>query len=284
MLSVVIPARNAGRTLRAQLDALAGQTYRGAWELIVADNGSTDATRAVAEQSGDRLPLTVVDAGNLIGSNHARNVGTSAATGDFVLFVDADDIVAPNWLEAMARAIDGTDAVGGFLERTRFLPKDACLPGNERSDTLQPWPGFLPYPIGANCGVRTEVLRSLGGFDETYNAGGDEVELFWRLQLAGYRLSFVSDAIVWYRERATLRQVTRQYCGYGFQDPHLFRDFAELGMPSRGLLDGISSWAHLLLFAPWYFLDPARRRQWVASASRRVGRIAGSVRYRTLYL
>src|SRR2546429_2289116 len=98
-LSVVIPARDAADTLGEQLRALAQQTYRGEWEVIVVVNASIDGTRAIAERAAAVLPLRVVDL-MTPGTNVARNAGAMAATGEFLLFVDADDVVAPQWLEA----------------------------------------------------------------------------------------------------------------------------------------------------------------------------------------
>ena len=157
-------------------------------------------------------------------------------------------------------------------------------PGRELSSHLQVWPGFLPYANGANCGLRRSLFGELGGFDDSYTSGGDDVELFWRLQLAGYELCFVPDAVVSYRERASLSDLARQFYRYGLQDPHLARDFRRHGMPPSGPGRSVRSWGHLLLLAPWYWCDHLQRRQWVRSTARRVGRIVGSVRYRTLYL
>jgi glycosyltransferase involved in cell wall biosynthesis len=283
-LSVVIPARNAAATLPAQLEALSSQAYRGDWELIVVDNGSTDATRRIATDAAAMSPIRVVDAGGQVGTNYARNAGATVAHGRFVLFVDADDVVAPGWLAAMARAAETADAVCGPLDRTMFTAPRDSLPGRERTTGLTVWPGFLPFATGANFGIRMSLLRELGGFDVTYSRGSDDVELSWRLQLRGYRVTFVPGAVVHYRERQSLCELARQFAHYGEQDPHLYRDFRATGMPAGSIRQGLRSWAHLLVRAPWYWWHPGRRRQWVRSASRRVGRIVGSVRWRTLYL
>jgi GT2 family glycosyltransferase len=284
LLSVVIPALNAEEHLATQLDALAAQTYAGDWELVVADNGSTDRTRDVAEQVRSHVPnLTVVDASARRGSNPARNAGARAAHGEFLLFLDADDEVAPSWLDAMATAAHDAQAVGGAIDRTRFRPRGLPPPIPERTTELQPWPGFFAYPMGANCGIRAERFRELGGFDETYTRGGDETELFWRLQLAGYPVRFVPDAVVFYRERTTIRELWRQYFFYGKQDPHLFRDFRAAGMPARSVGSTLRAWSHLAALAPRYLRTAEGRRQWVRSTARRAGRIVGSVQYRVYY-
>ncbi|HEY4573152.1 MAG TPA: glycosyltransferase family A protein, partial [Thermoanaerobaculia bacterium] len=101
-LSVVIPCLNAAATLGVQLAALTRQSWPGGWEVIVADNGSTDGSREIVESYRGRLPgLALVDASDRRGQAHARNLGAAAATGDALLFCDADDEVAPGWMEAL---------------------------------------------------------------------------------------------------------------------------------------------------------------------------------------
>src|SRR5258708_12899377 len=79
-LSVVIPCLNAGDVLARQLEALATQAWDGTWDVIVADNGSTDETREVAASFDPRLPsLRIVDASDQRGRQHARNVGARVA-------------------------------------------------------------------------------------------------------------------------------------------------------------------------------------------------------------
>jgi GT2 family glycosyltransferase len=201
-----------------------------------------------------------------------------------VVFCDADDVVEPTWVESMARAAKTCDAVGGTITKDALNPTSTLLPGTSRTDDLRTWADFLSFAPGANCGVRAALFHELNGFDETYAAGCDDTEFFWRLQLAGHRVCFVPEAIVNYRERGTLRGVAYQFLRYGMSDVRLFRDFRGRGMPRSSPTGVAKSWAGLLLRAPWYWVDRARRRQWVKSVARRVGRVVGSVRFRALYL
>jgi glycosyltransferase involved in cell wall biosynthesis len=282
VISVVIPAHNAATTLAAQLDALASQTYRGEWEVVVADNGSTDETRAVASAVAGRLPdLRVVDASSLRGTNHARNVGVQAARGEFVLFCDADDVVAHTWLDAMAVAVRSCDAVGGAID-SEFLNRPGNASARPSHDLWRR--DFLPAATGANCGVRATVLHELGGFDERYRFGGDDIEFFWRLQLAGHRVCFVRDAVVHIRERSEARELARRFFRHGRADAQLYHDFRPRGMPRSPIRLAVKAWAQLVLLLPWYWANRGRRRHWVSACARRVGRVAGSVHFRTLYL
>jgi len=285
VLTVVVPTRDAADVLPGQLRALSEQGPGEPFEVIVADNGSTDGTAGVVASWRAELPaLRLVDASGRAGVSHARNVGVAAASGRNVLFCDADDEVAPDWVAAMSAALEQAAVVGGRLDRRRLTPASQLREGHVVSDGLTPWPGFLPFASGASLGIRTEVLRALGGFDETYVMGADDVELSWRAQLAGHRLAFAGDAVVHYRERVGVRPIGRQTFAYGVQDPHLYRQFAPHGMPGSGVGTALRSWAHLFVRAPRYAATAPDRSQWVRSAARRTGRLVGSVRYRTLYL
>ena len=98
--SVVIPARDAARTLGRVLDSLAAQEP-APLEVIVVDDGSTDATASVAEERGAR----VLSTGGGLFAGGARNVGWDEADGDAVVFLDADVVPAPGWGAGVARAL-----------------------------------------------------------------------------------------------------------------------------------------------------------------------------------
>jgi glycosyltransferase involved in cell wall biosynthesis len=212
LVSVVIPARNAAAVIAGQLGGLSRQEYRGAWELIVADNASTDDTAAVAADWAVKLPeLRVVPAAARLGINHARNVGASAARGDFIVFCDADDVATPGWLRAMVKAPRSADIVGGHPDHVALnTARVRCWRPSVRPDRLPSVFGFLPYAVGASLGVRTEVFQRLGGFNEDYTNGGDDVEFCWRAQLASYTLGHAPDAVMCYRLRDRLWPLAKQ--------------------------------------------------------------------------
>ncbi|MEU6239419.1 glycosyltransferase, partial [Kitasatospora sp. NPDC047058] len=244
LVSVVMPARNAEPTIAAQLDALRRQTYPDRWELVVVENGSADGTRALLASWQQRIPrLRVVDAGGTRGVNRARNLGCRSAQGEFVLCCDADDVVAPGWMAGLVDALRTSPAVGGALER-RLLNAHVALAARppKEADALLDTFGFLPYPAGANCGFHKALWSRLGGFDESYRYGGDDVEFFWRAQLAGHRLAFAPRAVVHYRLRGDTRAIARQLYRYGRSHPRLYRDFAAHGMPASRPADAAGAW------------------------------------------
>src|SRR5271168_887855 len=98
--TVVIPSRNVELSLGDQLDALAAQTFDGPFEVIVVNNGSTDQTASIAEGYNNDLDLRVVEANDGSGVSYSRNAGAKVAVGDFVVFVDGDDIADVDLLSA----------------------------------------------------------------------------------------------------------------------------------------------------------------------------------------
>lgn len=117
MISVIVPARNAERTLPRQLEALGRQDYEGAWEVLVVDNGSVDSTAIVVDRYADRVAgLRLIDAAEAVGINFARNAGVRASSGSLLLFCDADDEVRSSWVSEMVKGLAQHDAVGGHLD------------------------------------------------------------------------------------------------------------------------------------------------------------------------
>jgi len=286
-VSVVIPVLNAGDTLGEQLEALSKQDFQGEWEVVISDNGSTDGSRKVAEGWAAALPvLRIVDSSDREGVSHARNAGAGAARGELILVCDADDVVEPGWITAMARAAATADVLGGALDDASLNdPVLLAWRGHRPNGSLPTTVNdFLPYAIGANFGIRASVFRELGGWDETYRRGGDDVEFSWRAQLRGHRLAYVPDAVIRYRYRAGLPALARQFFHYGVAEPRLYRDFRRFGA-TRDTLEGIARrWRWLLRRLPLALRPPAVKGRWVGALAFHCGLVRGSLKYRTFYL
>lgn len=283
LVSVVIPVRDGAATLPRQLDALVAQRTPGDWEVVIADNGSTDSTVRVAQSYADRLPIRVVDVSERIGINAARNGGVRAAAGEFVCLCDADDEVAPGWVHAMRTAAPGHGGVGGRLDERSLNDADAAAwrPWSAQ-DGLPVALGFLPFAVGANCGFWRAVFDELGGFDERYVRGGADVEFFWRVQLAGHRLAFAPGAVVAYRHRAGLRATARQFWRYGMADAQLYQNFRQHGVPRDTAHTVWRAWRMVAVDGLRSHRTESRGRA-VRTAAYRLGRLRGSLRQRVLF-
>ena len=101
MISVIIPVRNGMPVLEEQLRALQAQRCDEPWEVVIADNGSTDDSLAFARDWASCHPnVVVVDASGLAGTSAARNAGVEVSHGEYLAFCDADDVVLAGWLHA----------------------------------------------------------------------------------------------------------------------------------------------------------------------------------------
>ena len=134
-LSVVIPAFNGMGFIKEQLDSLANQATTLRWEVIVADNGSTDQTRDYVTSRALEfpVPLRVVDASARRGVSHARNAGAIAARSDHVAICDCDDAVDRHWIDEIYKALQTADVVGGALSTLHvndpvFTSSELALP------------------------------------------------------------------------------------------------------------------------------------------------------------
>ncbi len=265
LVTVVTACRDAAATLPAQLDALVAQqlppSLVGGWELLICDDGSRDGSRAVAEGYRDRLPLRMVDVGPGSGSGPgaARNAGAAQARGRLLVFCDADDVVAPDWLARMVAALADHPFVAGRFDVG--LNSAAALRSRTlgQQDGLQGAPGGLPHAGGGNLGIRREVFDQVGGFDPTLRRLED-TDLSWRVQQAGVPLVFAADVVVQVRLRTGAGAVFRQGRGYGAAFAELERrhpaDRFGAGEPEgrrwRAWTGSPPSWAHLLWQLGWW--------------------------------
>ena len=124
-VSVIIPTYNRAGLISQAIDSVLQQTYSD-FEIIVADDGSTDDTAAVVKKYGDRVRYVYTQNG---GTGHARNVGMQHATGRYLIFLDSDDVFYPYTLELETRLLERFPQVSmvcaevtgfsdrGFLER-----------------------------------------------------------------------------------------------------------------------------------------------------------------------
>ena len=281
---MVIAVRNGAPFIARQLEALAGQTYRHAWEVLVVDNGCTDGTLEIVEDRRDTLPsLTVVDATGRRGLNYARNRGAAAAAGDLLAFCDADDVVSPGWLEALATAARHADLVAGTLDVEVLNDGLARAWRPEGSMTgLHVKHDLLPHAPGGNCAIWKDVALAVG-WDESFVFGSSDIEFSWRVQRAGYTLALAEAATVHLRFRDNKRGLARQYFRYGLSDPQLYRRFRREGMARSSVREAARTWWKVARSVGDLASSEGRGR-WLRLAARPFGRAVGSVRRRVLFL
>jgi len=287
-VAIVIPARDAAGTIAEQLEALVGEMSSLVRIVVVADNGSTDATRAVAQSFADRLPISVVDARDVPGSASARNVGVKAAVEadaeiDALLFCDADDRIATGWIRGLATGLSNDDLVGGRLDAELLNSADVVNWRSERAiEALPMSEDFLPFAGSANFAIWRSVWEELGGMDVAYPKSHD-VEFCWRAQLAGYTIGYAPSALVHYRYRDSPGDAYRQAVRSGRAAAQLYGQFGKDGLRGRAWRTTVRDWVWLVARLPMA-VRPSTRGIWARRLGQAVGRVRGSVAFRVRYL
>jgi glycosyltransferase involved in cell wall biosynthesis len=221
-IGVVVPAYNAADYLAAALDSLLAQTLPD-WVAVVVDDGSTDGTGAVARAYAAREPrLQVISQPNR-GKSHARNAGLARLPEScrYVMFADADDVMAPRALEVLAERLAATPgAVGAFGYSEWIDPAGAPLqPGEHprRQDDRRAVAGktLVDVPKGAPADFRNLVVgcpivpagaalhrrgavEAVGGFDPAWPLAQDW-DLYQRTSREG-PFVMVDEVVAYYRK------------------------------------------------------------------------------------
>lgn len=210
-VSIVIPARDAAETIAETLASVGAQTWT-AWEVIVVDDGSTDATpRVVAGWSArdPRIRLVGGPRRPSQGVSAARNLGIRHSRHGVLLFLDADDTIDPGHLAALtgALAADGS-AAAAISGWGRVAPDGVrgegypALPSGTDAhdgDLFAALARASLFPIHA-CAIRRPCVEEAGGFDESLRTCEDW-DLWQRVARTGARFVTVAQATAWYRMR-----------------------------------------------------------------------------------
>jgi glycosyltransferase involved in cell wall biosynthesis len=283
-VSVVLPFRNAAPTIIEQLEALADQDFSGRWELVAVDNRSGDDSRRLVEGFSDRLDVRVVEATERLGGGYASNVGARHARANKLVFVDADDVVAPGYLSAMAAALDRHEFVTAAFDQKTLNPAWVRAahgpPWRSDEEPLVDQFGVLPN-AGASMGITRRLLESAGGFPDDLPRMYD-IALSWEVQFAGTPLQFVPDAVYRVRYRDNLLDLFRQGLAGSSCAPLLYKRYRNVGMQRRTTVEVVKSWARLARD-----LSRARTKADLAPLGvrlgRELGRLSGSVRHRVYF-
>jgi glycosyltransferase involved in cell wall biosynthesis len=286
LFSVVLPAHNAEEFIGAQLLALRAQVGAGPFEVIVVDNLSTDRTAAIAAQHADALELRIVTATEGRSASYARNVGIGAARGEFVVFVDADDVADPSLLAAYRRVAPRYMIMGGSYEER--LLNDSRIASWRPELTKNGLPiayRRVQYFLMGNAAVHRSVFDDIGKFDEALTHGGEEVDFSLRARLAAYEIGWVPDAIVHYRHRDSLRGLARQFYDYGRATTYVYaRHRAAARLSRTTVADAGRVLWDVVPHAVDVVRGNARRGRWVLESSFYAGEVLESVRQRTWYV
>jgi GT2 family glycosyltransferase len=224
-VAVVIPSWNSLGLLPRCLGSLRDQGVEV--ELLVVDNGSGDGSLAYLER--ERVPH--VSLPENIGFAAAVNLGARRVEAGAVLVLNADTALEPGCIGRLLGALEGDEKLGGVQPRILQLEDGTEAPGEvdgarlysagqaltadgralERGAGEQQSPAFLQAReifgvCGAACLLRRELFTELGGYEESYFAFYEDVDLNVRARIVGWRFAYVPEAVVWHVGNASWQE------------------------------------------------------------------------------
>jgi glycosyltransferase involved in cell wall biosynthesis len=226
-ISVIIPVYNDPSGLKDTLDSLVEQNFpKDLFEIIVADNGSTDSTLSVVKSFTDRYPklIKLVQEKNIQSSYAARNKGIKEARGSIITFIDANMTVEKEWLKKVLESLEKN--------------KTACLVCNvevvtEGKSVFALYDKMVSFPIEkyvkekhftpTGClTIYKDIFNKIGLFDPNLISGGDH-EFGNRLYKTGYKIRYEPDIVMKHPTRHSVKQIFAKAfrIGRGFKQ----RDF-----------------------------------------------------------
>jgi len=232
LVSVIIPAYNAGAYLKQTIDSVIAQTWPKL-EIIVVNDGSTDDTATVL--SGFKTDLLQVIDNDKKGASAARNKGLQAVSGDYIQFLDADDLLSPDKIEGqMQRLLESNSANISLCKTVQFFDDedyrdkhpdynwyyhdhnnvvDFLIKLYAGEDTMPGYGGFVQPNAWLTPRV---VIEKAGGWDESLTTD-DDGEFFCRIVLAADGIRFSDKGLNYYRKHRREHSLSGQKTLAGFE-------------------------------------------------------------------
>ena len=219
--SVIVPTYNRPGQLVACLDALSRLHYRhDCFEVVVVDDGSRAPLDAVVASFSNALAVTLIRQANA-GPGAARNTGAKRAQGEFLVFTDDDCAPAPDWLQAFASYFRQWPhcAVGG--QTLNALPHNIYSTASQFLITYvyayyNTLPQHARFFASNNLAFPVQGFQTIGGFNAAdFRVASEDRELCERWLLAGQRMIYAPEAVVYHAHALTLRTFLRQHFSYG---------------------------------------------------------------------
>jgi glycosyltransferase involved in cell wall biosynthesis len=246
-VSVIVPVRNGRAHLETLIEALEAQTLpRSEFELVIADDGSTDGTAQwLRDLEGGWIRVTTGPPHN---SYAARNRAVHVSLSPVLAFCDADCVPVPDWLDRGLNALENSDIVAG---RIRFvLPARRTVWTLLDMDTSKDHEREVRNGTAetANLFLQRELFDRLGGFEDVVPEFGD-FDFVLRAVAMGSSLSFASEVVVWHPTRDRAKQFLRAQWIYS-------RGYAV----REGRAGRVPQELRLKALVP--FVSPMRSRRW----------------------
>lgn len=226
-VSVIIPVRNRPLEIEACLRSLERVVYpRERLEIVVVDDASSDSTPEVVSE----FPVRLVRLREKRQASYCRNLGANQARGEILAFIDSDCVADPLWLVELVTAFrdPSVGVVGGIVDSCfvktpldRYEQVKSSLIVSRRARRSRKGERFFYVP-SCNLLAKRDPFLNLGGFREDLTVGED-VDLCWRMQDAGWHVEFRPAGRVFHRHRNRVRDFCSRRFDYGTSEPLLQR-------------------------------------------------------------
>ena len=264
--SLIIPVYNRPDEVDELLESLTRQHFQD-FEVLVVEDGSSVPCESVVDRYATSLDIHYLKKANS-GPGQTRNFGAERSRGEYLLILDSDCVLPPNYLDAIEAELqkEPADAFGGpdrahesftrvqkaiNYAMTSFFTTGGIRGGKKKMDKF--------YPRSFNMGIRREIYQDLGGFSKM--RFGEDIDFSIRIFKAGYRCRLFPDAWVWHKRRTDWRKFFKQVYNSGIARINLYKKYPEslklvhilpavftLGVCVILLLSLVCPWSLLLLF------------------------------------
>jgi glycosyltransferase involved in cell wall biosynthesis len=226
--SIIVPVYNRPQEIEELLESLSKQTFKN-FEVLVIEDGSQVPCHEVIEKYEQQLPLHYFIKQNE-GPAMTRNFGFTKINGEYIIFLDSDVIVPPDYLQIVDNQLKQkySDAFGGpdkahksfsVIQKsinyamTSFITTGGIRGGKKKLDKF--------YPRSFNMGVSKYVFHEMAGFSEM--RFGEDLDFSIRLIINGFTTQLIPNAFVYHKRRANFRQFFKQVHNSGIARIHLYR-------------------------------------------------------------
>ena len=239
LVSIIIPAYNSGKHLAESIESALAQTWVNK-EIIVVDDGSADNSFSIAEKYAETSKVKVIRQENK-GASGARNTGLQEAKGDYIQFLDADDLLSPDKIEAQIMVLNGSSTKLAICKTIHFNDGEDYKTGTQTNDWFctdhndpvdfltklyagdEVLPGYGGMVTIHSWLTPRKLIDAAGPWNEKLSLD-DDGEFFCRVILASEGIKFSNKGVNYYRKFNNQQSLSAQKSKKGIESAVLAID------------------------------------------------------------
>ena len=229
MVSIIIPNYNGGDLLYNCINSIYENISIKDFEIIVVDNGSTD--NSINRVKSNFQNVEIISSNSNLGYSGGCNLGATHASGKYLLFLNNDTEHSNEWIEKLVHFLDSNSKIaavqpkilnihnkklfdyaggaGGFIDKFCFpFVQGRIFHTLEEDHNQYNNPSRIFWASGVAFMIRSNIFKTLEGFDKVYFAYMEEIDLCWRAQAMGYKIYSVPDSFVYHYGKQTIKENT----------------------------------------------------------------------------